>query len=134
MRALGLVATICILVGLITIGNTAAFFAIISLSAISLYISYLFPISFFLLRKLGGRHPSYGPFKLGRLGIPINIFAVCWCTFVIIWLPFPSILPVTAANFNYGGPIMAAVIIIALLDWCISGHKRFQVPTDPYRD
>lgn len=125
IRALGLVVAICILIGLITIGNTAAFFAIISLSAISLYISYLFLISFFLLRKLGGRHPLYRPFKLGRLGIPINIFAVCWCIFVIIWLPFPPILPVTAANFNYGGPIMAAVIIIALLDWCISGHKRF---------
>ena len=43
-------------------------------------------------------------------------------------------LPVTAKNFNYAGPIMGAVIIIALADWFISGYKRFQVPTDPNRD
>ena len=134
IRSLGLVAIICVLIGLITVGSTAAFFAIISLGAISLYISYLVPIVLFLLRKLEGRHPTYGPWNLGKFGIPINIFAVCYCIFVIIWLPFPSMLPVTAKNFNYAGPIMGAVIIIALADWFISGHKRFQVPTDPNKD
>lgn len=134
IRALGLVSVICALLGLISVGSTVAFFALLSLSTISLYLSYLIPIFFFLLRKLEGRHPSYGPFKLGRFGIPINTFAVCYCIFMIIWLPFPSMLPVTAKNFNYAGPIMAAVLIAALLDWFISGHKRFQVPTDPYRE
>ena len=43
-------------------------------------------------------------------------------------------LPVTAKNFNYAGPIMGAVIVLALADWFISGHKRFQVPTDPNKD
>ncbi|OCK91861.1 putative amino acid permease [Cenococcum geophilum 1.58] len=134
IRSLGLVGIICAIIGLITVGSTAAFFAIISLGAISLYISYLVPILLFLLRKLEGRHPTYGPWNLGKFGIPVNIFAVCYCIFVIIWLPFPSMLPVTAKNFNYAGPIMGAVIIIALADWFISGHKRFQVPTDPNKD
>lgn len=31
---------------------------------------------------------------------------------------------------NYGGPVMGAVIIFALLDWVIGGRKRFQVPVD----
>ncbi|OCK96679.1 amino acid transporter [Cenococcum geophilum 1.58] len=133
-RALGLVAVLCALIGLITVGSTSAFFAVISLGALALYISYVVPIFLFLLRKLQGQHPQYGPFNLGRFGIPVNIFAVCYCIFVIVWLPFPAILPVTAANFNYAGPIMFAVIVIALVDWFVSGHKRFQVPTDPNKE
>jgi amino acid transporter len=129
-RALGLVATICALIGLITIGNTSAFFAVISLGAIALYISYIVPILLFLIRKLQGEHPRYGPFHLGKAGIFINIYAVAWCLFCIAWLPFPAMVPVTAANFNYAGPIMIVVICIALGDWFISGHKRFHIPTD----
>ncbi|OCK80086.1 amino acid transporter [Lepidopterella palustris CBS 459.81] len=133
-RALGLVAILCALIGLITVGSTAAFFAIISLGALGLYMSYLMPIFLFTLKKLQGEHPAYGPFSLGKLGIFINMYAVCWCIFVIIWLPFPSLLPVTAQNFNYAGPIMIGVLAIALVDWFVSGYRRFQVPTDPMKD
>ncbi|KAF2816758.1 amino acid transporter [Mytilinidion resinicola] len=130
-RALGLVATICALIGLITVGNTSAFYAVISLGAIALYISYIVPIFLFLLRKIQGEHPHYGPFSLGKFGLAINIYAVIWCLFCIVWLPFPSVVPVTAANFNYAGPIMLFVIFLALCDWFTSGHKRFTIPTDP---
>ncbi|KAJ9640086.1 hypothetical protein H2199_006320 [Coniosporium tulheliwenetii] len=132
--ALYLVGVICVLISLITAGSTAAFFAIISLNALALYISYLIPILLVLLRKLQGQHPPYGPFKLGRFGIPINIYAVCWCIFVCTWLPFPAMVPVTAATLNWSGPIMGAIIVFALADWFISGHKRFQIPTNPNDD
>jgi LPXTG-motif cell wall-anchored protein len=46
-------------------------------------------------------------------------------------MPFPQLLPVTGSNMNYAGPLLGAVILGALLDWIISGHKRFQVPTAP---
>lgn len=133
-RALGLVAVTCALIGLITVGSTSAFFAVISLGALALYISYVVPIVLFLLRKLQGQHPQYGPFNLGRFGIPVNIFSICYCIFVIVWLPFPAILPVTAANFNYAGPNMFAVIVIALVDWFVSRHERFRVPTNPNKE
>lgn len=29
---------------------------------------------------------------------------------------------------NYSGPVMLAVILFAILDWCVTGHKRFRVP------
>jgi hypothetical protein len=37
-------------------------------------------------------------------------------------------MPVTALNMNYGGPVMGAVILFALVDWFIWGRKRFSVP------
>jgi choline transport protein len=123
-RALYLVCTLCGLLALINIGSTTAFFAILSLATLALYISYLPPILFFLLRKLEGRQPARGPFSLGRWGIPINIFALVYGVFIIIWLPFPTTLPVTKNTFNYSGPIWIGCFILALIDWFVSGHKR----------
>jgi len=40
-------------------------------------------------------------------------------------------LPVTGTNMNYAGPVVGIVIIGALLDWIISGRKRFDVPVAP---
>lgn len=85
-----------------------------------------------LLRKIRGPPPPYGPFRLGRKGIPINIFALCYLVYVITWMPFPTELPVTGDNMNYAGPLVAIIIICALLDWTISGRKRFQMPVAPY--
>jgi choline transport protein len=101
---------------------------LISLPLISLYISYVIPIIFLLFRKLRGQHPVYGPFKLGRWGIPINIFSVLYVFYVLSFIPLPTIMPVTALNMNYAGPLVLAVIVLALGDWFISGRFRFQIP------
>jgi choline transport protein len=29
---------------------------------------------------------------------------------------------------NYAGPITGAFILCALVDWCVPGRKRFQIP------
>lgn len=121
------------MLALINIGSSAAFNALVSLPTVALYISYSIPIFLLLVRKVRGLHPRYGPFKLGRWGIPINVFALTYLIYLIIWMPFPSMRPVTASNMNYAGPIMLGVIIFALGDWFLSGHKRFVVPVSRYR-
>jgi hypothetical protein len=128
------VGVICCLEALINIASATALDALISLPTIALYISYGIPILFILIRKLQNRHPTYGPFKLGRWGIPINTFSLAYIIYVLTFLPFPTILPVTAENVNYAGPLVGAVILIALGDWFISGKKRFRVPTSPKID
>lgn len=116
------------LLALINIGSVTAYNAILSLATLAQYISYWFPILFFLIRKLEGREPVYGPFKLGRWGIPINIFALTWCSFMIIWLPFPNFRPVTATNMNYAGPMWLGCCLLAIADYWVTGKNRFQVP------
>jgi hypothetical protein len=78
-----------------------------------------------MLKKIRRQHIKYGAFTLGRYGITINLVALGYLGYVIMWMPFPTMLPVTGSNMNYAGPIFGAVIIGALLDWAISGHKRF---------
>ena len=128
LNTLGLVTIVVVLLNLINIGNTTAFYAIISLGTLALYISYIIPMIFFTLAKLRGDPIAFGPFRLGRFGLPINIFAIIYAVFIAIFLPFPPTVPVTAANMNYGGPVMGVVILFALLDWAISGRKRFKAP------
>lgn len=119
------------LLNLINLGSTTAFFAILSLNTLALYISYIIPMVFLVMTKLRGDHIPYGPFRLGRLGLLINLFAIIYAIFIAIFLPFPPFLPVTAKTMNYGGPVMGFVILFALADWFISGKKRFQVPVNP---
>lgn len=47
-------------------------------------------------------------------------------------MPFPQILPVTGDNMNYAGIIFGAVVVGALIDWFISGRKRFDMPLLKY--
>jgi hypothetical protein len=91
-------------------------------------LSYILPISFFMLKKLNGSTIEYGPFRLGRWGIPVNIVALCFATFEVIWTPWPPLPTVTAQTMNYAGPVLIAIVIGALADWMISGRKRFEIP------
>ena len=128
LNALGLVTFLCIVLSCIYVASTTAFNAIISLQAMALELSYMFPILFVMIRKLQGRPPPYGPVNMGRYGVWVNAFAVCYLLYVFTWMPFPQELPVTGSNMNYAGPILGAVLVGAVVDYAISGRKRFQVP------
>ena len=100
------------------------------MSTIGLYISYLLPILFLTIARLRGDTIRKGPFNLGKFGLPINIFCIIYLVFIILWLPFPPYMPVTAVNMNYGGPVIGLVIIFAILDWFVWGKRRFVPPAD----
>jgi len=112
---------------LIPIGSYTAFNAILSLAVIALYFSYTMPCLFVFIQRLTGEDLPHTPFTLGRWGIWVNGAASVYGIFVIIWLCFPTELPVTAANMNWSGPIMGFVIIFALVDWFCRGSRRFSV-------
>ena len=124
--------TVTVLLLLINIGSTTAFFAIVSLSTLSLYISYIIPLVFFTICKLRGQYIPYGPFHIKNkaFGLAINFFAISWAVFIAVFLPFPPLVPVTGSNMNYTGPLMAGVIVWALVDWTISGRKRWKAPIE----
>lgn len=69
---------------------------------------------------------QYGEWKLPRgWGTPINIFALVWTVYITIWLPFPTIVPVTGRNMNYAGPVYIFVVTAAVMYWFASGKKKW---------
>jgi choline transport protein len=84
-----------------------------------------------MIRKIEGRHPTYGPFTLGKWGIPINLFALLYACYMVVFMSFPTFLPVTKATMNYAAPVWIGCLLFALGDWFVSGHKRFSVPAGP---
>ena len=54
---------------------------------------------------------------MGRYGVAINVFAMVYTAYIMVFLVFPSFLPVAGDNFNYALPIFAFVIFVALGLW-----------------
>lgn len=111
------------------LGSATAIYAILSLTNLALYTSYLQIVGSFLIHKLRGNPVPFGPFTLGKWGYAINIYAIGFLVFIVVWLPFPPFPPVTGSNMNYSGPICGFVLCAALTDWFVWGHNRFAVPT-----
>jgi choline transport protein len=130
-RAIGLVSTTVVLLSLINVGSSTALSAILALTTFSLYLSYLIPIILILIKRFNRSDPNpikFGPWTLGKLGAWVNIYAIVFGILVCIFAPFPPIVPVTAVNMNYSGPVFGALMVFLILDWVIRGRKKYEGP------
>lgn len=133
MNAVILTSVVCLLINIIPVGSATAFYALTSLSTLALYFSYCVPATLILMKKLQGRFPAYGPWRIEggyAVGLGVNIFAFAWGWYCVFCLCLPTFMPVTAANMNWAGPIMMAVICIAVSQWFMGGNRRFVLPED----
>ena len=117
------------LLGLINLGSTTAFNAMVSLALLGQYTTYVLPTIFILARRI---HPKknipFGPWALGKWGIPINIFTIAFSFLTIAFNVLPPFFPVTAANMNYAGPVFGAALIICGLLWFVIGERHYAGP------
>ncbi|KAL4936578.1 hypothetical protein BDV06DRAFT_227756 [Aspergillus oleicola] len=134
LRALFLVSSCIFVLSFMQTGSTAAFNAILSLSTLGLYISYLFPLIFLVLARVtkGGMDVPKGVFSLGRLGLPVNLVAILFATYFSIFLPFPPTLPVTDENMNFSGPVLGFIMLVSIVDWAFRGRHKWTGPTMRY--
>lgn len=87
-----------LLLGLIYIGNSTAFYGIISGVLVLYMLSYSICITLHIYAKLSRMPVEYGPWKLGRWSLPLNILALGWTIFTVVFFCFPLYQPVTAAS------------------------------------
>jgi amino acid transporter len=107
------------------IWNTAAYFAVTSISVIGLYIAYAIPI---FLRLLAGDRFVRGPWHLGAWSRPIGIVAVVWVAFITILFVLPPASPITPATFNYSIVAVGVVVLFAGGYWLLSARNWFKGP------
>ncbi|KAL4963419.1 amino acid/polyamine transporter I [Aspergillus stella-maris] len=121
------------LLGLLNIASTTAFNAVTSLAVFGLQLSYLLPICFLLYRRMASTEPlPYGPWTMGRLGLPINLISVCYLGFTCMFLVFPPYQPVTPENMNYAVVVFGAVCVVSGLYWFVRGRKVYKGPVAPH--
>lgn len=117
------------LLGLLNIAATTAFNAILSLAVVGLYLSYMLPVAAILWRRISKPETlMYGPFKLGKFGVFLNITSILYTVFCCVFLLFPPYRPVTAQNFNYASVVLAGVFALSVIYWFLGGRKVYTGP------
>ncbi|KAJ5281291.1 hypothetical protein N7478_006663 [Penicillium angulare] len=129
-RAIYLVCAAVIILSVINAASETALSAILALSTSSLYVSYLIPVVLMIIRRLDTKRGpiEFGPWTLGRYGMAINVFALSFGVFVCIFVPFPTQIPVTAANMNWSGPVFIGVCILLVMDWVFRARRKYIGP------
>lgn len=128
LEALGLTVVVVVIFGLIFLGSTSAFNAIVSASVVALGVSYGIPIAINLLR---GRKmlPATRAFVLPEwFGWTINILGVAFVIVTTVLFVFPPELPVSGSNMNYCVVAFAVVFITSLVQWFVDGRKNYTGP------
>jgi amino acid transporter len=116
-------------------GFSVAFFAIVSIGTVGLYVAYIIPV---FLRL---RDPDFRPgrWNLGRWSKLVGWTAVAWVVFVSIvfflpqfypWLPGQEVDGVNVGlnNFNWSGPLMVLIFVIIGAWWLLSARHWFKGP------
>jgi amino acid transporter len=130
VNAVWLAAVVAFLLGLPSLyqrgGYSVAFFAIVSIGTVGLYVAYIIPV---FLRLRAGSTFQVGPWNLGRWSAPIGWIAVVWVVIITILFFAPAFWPwSTAADFNWAGPLFVGVMVLVTLWWLISARKWFTGP------
>jgi amino acid transporter len=105
-----------------------AFFAVVSITVIGLYIAYVIPT---FLRLRAGDAFQPGPWNLGKWSKPVGTIAVVWVVFICIMLMMPQFAPAGGKLIDYlnYAPIAVAIVIgFAGIYWMVSARKWFKGP------
>jgi len=119
-----LTSIICI----INVASSVAFNAIVSLTIAGLYSSYFIPIALIAWKRLSYDEIKWGPWKLGRLGFPVNLFSMCFLAISIVFSFFPPGIPVTLVSMNWSILVFVGAVILGLIFYIVRGHKNYHGP------
>ena len=118
--------TCVVLLNLITLGSVVAFEAIVSLQILALMSTYLVSMSCIIWRRIWGDPLPASPWSLGRLGLPINIVGWCYCVFLIIFLPWPSVPNPPPSYMNWSCVMFGGIMILATIYYIVWARKIYK--------
>lgn len=117
-------AVLCV----INIGSTTAFNIIISLTLLALLSTYMLSIGCVSLKRIKGELLPPARWSLGRYGLGINLFALAYSAFAIVFSCFPSSLPVDTDTANWAPAVWAGVILLSVVTYMLHGRRHFTAP------
>ncbi|KAJ6112268.1 Amino acid/polyamine transporter I [Penicillium sp. IBT 18751x] len=136
VRMVLVVVFLQMLLGLIYLGSSTAFNAVLSMAILGMYASYLTPILFmFMYRRRTSNSivcaaMGTGAFNMGqRWGPTVNVVAMMWLILAMVFSTFPTVMPVTPENMNYCVVVTTGWVVLgAVYYYLFSGKSRFTGP------
>lgn len=122
-----------VLVNLIALGSYVAFEAIVSLQILSLMSTYMVSLGCITWRRIWGAPLPSSSWTLGRFGLPINIIGLCYCIYLIIFLPWPAV-PLNGSkaynldSMNWASVMFAGIMAIAAVYYVGWARKIYKGP------
>lgn len=127
-RATVAVSSMVTCLGLIYLGSSTAFQALISSYIVLSTLSYFGAILPHVLT--GRKHIVPGPFYMGRLpGMVVNVVSLVYIVVTVVFFCFPFVLPVTVSNMNYTSVITVGLMALVALWWSYRGRHEYTGPT-----
>ena len=80
------------------------------------------------IRRFGNIEIPWGPWTLGRWGLPVNLVAISYSVVLIAFMAFPPYQPVSAQNMNYASLIFGGVLLLSVALWFVYGRKTYCGP------
>ncbi|KIW57764.1 hypothetical protein PV05_02324 [Exophiala xenobiotica] len=115
--------------GAIYVGSTTAFNSFISMSILSLNVTYAIPQGIVFFRGRDKVLPHTRQFNLGKIFGPFcNIFCVCWVCLYTVLFCLPTFLPAEVESMNYVSVVVAGCALIIVIMWFSGKRKTFVGP------
>jgi amino acid transporter len=130
LNAVFAASAITALLSLIPLGSTLAFNIIASIALLSLLSTYMLSIGCVLWRRLSPKPLPPARWSLGRWGVPVNIFALAYSIFVIVFCCMPTTLPVTTDNANWTPALWVGFVAFAIGYYIFWGRKHYTAPVN----
>lgn len=130
LYSIGLSTVISVLLGLINVGSTTAFNAMVSLIIASFYASIVVSASVMLHKRLTipDSQIIWGPFKLGRAGVPVTILAIIYSVIGIFFSFWPPSASITPENMNWSVAVFGGLVLFCLVFWVVYGRHVYKGP------
>jgi len=83
-----------------------------------------------LIKRIRGEPLPARRWSLGRLGLPINILALCFLCPVWVFAFFPTVNNTTPLEMNWSSAIYGFMVIFSTLYYVVYGHKVYISPVE----
>lgn len=102
----------------------------VSLIIASFYASIAISASVMLHKRLTipDSQIIWGPFKLGRAGVPVTVLALIYSLIGIFFSFWPPSANVTTENMNWSIAVFGGVVLFCLAFWVLHGRHVYTGP------
>ena len=116
------------MLALLNLGGSEAFNSILGLVTGAVGLTYALSIGCVLWRRLFGAPLPVARWSLGKFGVAVNAFALCYEILTTVISFFPLFANVTAQTMNWAIAMFAGVALICSVNYVVNGRKVYKGP------